>query len=67
MGLLISKPNTREINKEQFEAESNKLPILHNLRNLSVTLNRNTPNTFTTRNYGSKKSPMNLIRKGMNI
>ena len=36
MGLPFSKLITREINKEQFEAESNKLPILHNLRNLSV-------------------------------
>ena len=51
MGILISKLNTREINKEQFEAQSNK-----RLRNLSLTWSRNALNTITTRNYDSEKN-----------
>jgi hypothetical protein len=67
MGILISKLNTREINKEQFEAQSNKLLSLHSLRNLSLTWSRNALNTITTRNYDSEKNSTNLIRKGIHI
>ena len=67
MGVLISKLKTREINKEQFESQSNKLLSLHSLRNLSLTWSRNALNTITTRNYGSEKNSTNLIRKGIHI
>ena len=65
MGFLVTKSNTAVITREQFEAQSNRLLSLPNLRNLSVTWNRNALSTITSRNYGTENKPMNLIRKGI--